>query len=112
MSGTAQFHSQHDVQGLSIRGKQSNFLFHLLKTIEAFGSAEQLIPIFLSEHCQCPFFIVPDSATIFDKDCRSTKLADVSSLREFFPLNISASIKCNIPLLSPARLITQRENLL
>lgn len=77
-------------------------------------SAEQnnAFPRFLSERRQFPFFIAPDSAPIFDKGCKSFKIADVSNLSKFFPFNQTRNIKLNPPFLFPGRLITQREKLL
>lgn len=75
--------------------------------MEQKASDEQnnVFPRFLSECCQFPFLIAPDSAPIFDRGCKSTKIADVSNLSEFSPFKQSPSIKPNAPPL-PERLIT------
>lgn len=88
-----------------------SFLRLFLKQQKASAEQKNVYPWFLSERSQFPFFIAPDSAPIFDKGCKSTKIADVSN-NEFSPPKQSHSIKLNPPFLFPERLITQWENLL
>lgn len=69
----------------------------LLKQQKPSAKQNIVFPRFLSELCQFLFFIAPDSAPIFDKGCKSTKIADVSNLSEFSPFDRSTSIKVNPP---------------
>lgn len=95
------------LQSESVAEKEMfSFLRLFLKQQKASAEQKNVYPWFLSERSQFPFFIAPDSAPIFDKGCKSTKIADVSN-NEFSPPKQSHSIKLNPPFLFPERLITQ-----
>ncbi len=68
------------------------------------GQQNNLFPIFLSEHCQSPFFIAPDSASIFDIESKRAAalqkaLRSVNSLNSvFWTWNLSTHGKINYPM--------------
>lgn len=98
--------------GLSIRRKWGNFpLLHLLETMKARGSAEQLHHI-SPQTLSLPFFYCPalSGCNRQGRKRGKIKIADVSNLSNSSPLKISAGVRCDPSI--PARLITQRDKLL
>lgn len=98
--------------GLSIRRKWGNFRpLHLLETMKARGSAEQLHHISLKT-LSLPFFYCPalSGCNRQGRKRGKIKIADVSNLSNSSPLKISAGVRCDPSI--PARLITQRDKLL
>lgn len=113
--GTAQPHSQHDVQGLQIRGKQWNFLSPSVENNGSLWVSRTTYSLYFSLNTVGFLSLLHQTQLLYlSKTAKeeNTKIADVSTLSEFSLLNISTSVRFNPPPATPARLITQRENLL
>lgn len=98
--------------GLSIRRKWGNFPpLHLLETMKARGSAEQLHHNSL-QTLALPLFYCPalSGCNRQGRKREKIKIADVRNVSNSSPLKISAGVRCDPGI--PARLITQRDRLL